>query len=122
MRAVRVEARRRSDLRPQIDLDRCIGCGICTDECRNNGMSMTRREKQQDVPLNTIERTVRMALERGRLAHLLVDQGASRGSQFLGSVLKALTRLPVAERALASEQVRSRFVRAALARVRDPVG
>jgi hypothetical protein len=63
-----------------------------------------------------------MAIERGRLADLLVDQGASRGSHFLGSVVKALTRLPAAERALASEQVRSRFVRAALARVQEPVG
>jgi Pyruvate/2-oxoacid:ferredoxin oxidoreductase delta subunit len=122
MRGVRVEARRRNDLRPDIDLERCIGCGICADECRNHAMSMERREDQPHVPLNAIERSVRMAIERGRLAHLLVDQGASRGSQFLGSVLKALTRLPAAERALASEQVRSRFVQAALARVRDPMG
>jgi Pyruvate/2-oxoacid:ferredoxin oxidoreductase delta subunit len=122
MHAVRVDARRRNDLRPEIDIERCIGCGICADECRNRGMRMVRREKQAHVPQNVIERSVRMALERGRLAHLLVDQGASRGSHFLGSVLKVLTSLPAAERALASEQVRSRFVRAALSRVRDPMG
>jgi hypothetical protein len=57
-----------------------------------------------------------MALERGRLAHLLVDQGAGRGSHFLNGVLRALTHLPPAERALASEQVKSRFVKAALER------
>lgn len=117
MHAVRVEARRRNDLRPEIDVDRCIGCGICSDECRNDAMHMVRRDKQPHIPENTIERVVRMAIERGRLAHLLVDPGASRGSHFLNSVLQVLTHLPAAERALASEQVRSRFVRAALARV-----
>jgi Pyruvate/2-oxoacid:ferredoxin oxidoreductase delta subunit len=122
MRASRVEARRRSDLRPEVDSDRCIGCGICADECRNDGMHMVRRERQPHVPLNTIERSVRMALERGRLAHLLVDQGASRGSRFLNALIRAVTHLPPADRALASEQVRSRFVRSALARVRDPMG
>jgi Pyruvate/2-oxoacid:ferredoxin oxidoreductase delta subunit len=120
MSAVRVEARRRSDLRPTIDTERCIGCGICADECRNDAMHMARRETTPHVPRNTIERVVRMALERGRLADLLVDQGASRGSRFLGAVLKALLALPPAGRLLASEQVRSRFVRAALARVSDP--
>ncbi len=117
MHAKRIEARRRSDLRPQIDLDRCIGCGICADECRNDGMHMERREKRAYIPSNAVERTVRMALERGRLAHLLVDQGASRGSHFLNAVLKALTHLPPAEQAIASEQVKSRFVKAALERV-----
>jgi Pyruvate/2-oxoacid:ferredoxin oxidoreductase delta subunit len=121
MLGVRVEARRRNDLRPRINLDRCIGCGICADECRNDANHMVRREKRAHVPINVIERSVRMAIERGRLAHLLVDQGASRGSQFLNAVLKALTHLPPAERALASEQVKSRFVQAALARTSDPL-
>jgi hypothetical protein len=84
-------------------------------------MTMIRREQQPRVPANTLERTVRMAIERGRLAHLLVDQGASRGSRFLGSVMKALTQLPPVERALARDQVRSRFVRAALERVKTPL-
>ena len=119
MRAKRVQARRRNDLRPEINVDRCIGCGICADECRNDAMHMVRREKQAHIPLNVIEKSVRMAIERGRLAHLLVDQGASRGSHFLNAVIKALSHLPPAERALASEQLKSRFVKAALERIKD---
>lgn len=122
MRTKRVEAQRRNDMRPDIDLERCIGCGICADQCKNHAMHMVRRKQQPHVPVNVIERTVRMSIERGRLAHLLVDQGAFRGARFLNQVIGALSRLPAAERALASEQVRSRFVQAALARVSDPTG
>jgi hypothetical protein len=81
---------------------------------------MERRAEQPYVPANTIERVVRMALERGRLPHLLFDAGASRGSRFLNRAVRALCALPPVERALASEQVRSRFVRYALAGVRSP--
>lgn len=117
MHGVRVEARRRNDLRPEIDTGRCIGCGICADECRNDALHMVRRDEQPHIPENTLERVVRMAIERGRLAHLLVDPGASRGSRFLNQLLQVLTHLPPTERALAAEQVRSRFVKAALAKV-----
>ncbi len=57
-----------------------------------------------------------MALEKGRLASLLFDAGEGLGSRFLHHALDALTRLPVAKQALALEQVRSRFVEAALKR------
>jgi hypothetical protein len=67
------------------------------------------------VPATAVEKMVRMAIERGRLADLLFDEGASAGSRFLHHAVRALTRLPVASRVLASEQVTSRFVKAALA-------
>ena len=118
----RVEAHRKNDLQPQIDVGRCIGCGVCVDACRNHAMAMERRPQQPYVPLNTIERSVRMALERGRLPHLLFDVGASRGSRFLNTVMGALCALPPVERALASEQVRSRFVSYALRAAPDPTG
>jgi hypothetical protein len=40
----------------------------------------------------------------------------------LGAALKALLSLPLAQRVAASEQVKSRFVRAALGHVKDPTG
>jgi Pyruvate/2-oxoacid:ferredoxin oxidoreductase delta subunit len=110
-------ARRKNDLFPQINTDRCIGCGVCADTCRNDSMTMERRSECPYVPSNTIERSLRMALERGRLPHLLFDVGASRGSRFMNRVVQALCALPPVDRALASEQLRSRFVRYVVANV-----
>ena len=115
MAPVREPAQRKNALAPQRDDDRCIGCGVCADACLKGALVMARVERPR-VPENTIERVVRMSLERGRLAELLVDGGDRLGTRFLRLALSAITRLPPAKQLLASEQVRSRFVRAALAR------
>ena len=112
---VREAARARSFAAPQCDDERCVGCGVCAGACLKGALAMVRAERPR-VPANTIERAVRMSLERGRLAELLVDGGDRLGTRFLRQAISALTRLPPAKRLLASEQVRSRFVRAALAR------
>jgi hypothetical protein len=75
---------------------------------------MERRAKPTHVPENTIERVVRQMLEHGRLADLLFDESESRGAAFLNHAVHAIAKLPAAERALASKQVKSRFVRFAL--------
>ena len=111
---------KKNDMHPHVDKEICIGCGVCADACNKDAMRMDRREKQPYVPANVVERSLRIALERGILADLLFDEGESRGHRVLNHMIKALTRLPPAQRALASEQVKSRFVKAVLGRVRDP--
>ncbi len=111
---------RNNELRPKVDREACIGCGVCADACHKHAMRMVRREKQPLVPSTAVEKAVRIAMERGMLADLLFDEGESRGARLINHVLKALTNLPPAQRAIASEQVKSRFVKAALGRVRDP--
>jgi hypothetical protein len=61
-------------------------------------------------------------LERGRLADLLVNGAAGRGPAFANAVLGAILSLPPAQKLLASEQLKSQFVRFALARHQPPVG
>jgi Pyruvate/2-oxoacid:ferredoxin oxidoreductase delta subunit len=104
-----------------IDLDACLGCGVCVEACRDHAMHMERRPQQPYVPLNSVERITRRMLERGRLADLLVDGTAGRGPAFANAVLATILSLPPAERLLASEQVKSRFVRYALSRAGAPV-
>lgn len=78
---------------------------------------MVRAAERPRVPANMIERVVRQALERNRLADLLIDQGTGLGARFLHRAVDVIVRLPPAQALLASEQVRSRFVKAALARI-----
>ncbi len=115
----RVARKRKNTLVPVVDAERCIGCGVCVGACKRDAMHMEARAKRPHVPENGIERTVRQMLERGRLAHLVADEGASRGSRFLNHVLQAVCALPVAEQIVASEQLKSRFVASMINRTRS---
>ena len=103
---------------PLIDQDLCIGCGLCADACRKHAMRMVRGPERPYIPQDAMERGIRAAIERGRLAQLLFDEGAGRGEHFVGAAVRTILALPLAQRALAQEQVRSRFLRAALERAR----
>lgn len=110
----RVTGQRKNQLRPQIEEERCIGCGVCADACHNGALKM-RRHAHPRVPASSVEKAVRMALERGRLADLVFDEAQSPR---LNSLLRAITTLPFAQRLLAAEQLQSRFVRFALGQVK----
>ncbi len=111
----RAPGRPKNGLAPRIDEARCIGCGVCATACHKGALKMEPGGAPRHVPATAVEKMVRMAIERGRLADLLFDEGAGAGSRFLHHAVRALTALPLASRALASEQVKSRFVKAALA-------
>ena len=112
---------RKTVLQAAVDPERCIGCGVCVGACKKGAMTLTRRKSPPHVPVNSVEKAVRIALEHNRLADLVFDQGSSLGARFLNRALRAILTLPHATRLLASEQLRSRFVRAAVARIADPI-
>jgi ferredoxin len=112
---------RGNSLAPRIDEERCIGCGVCAGACNKDALRMEPSGHSPKVPANAVEKAVRMALERNRLADLLIDQGAGLGSRFLHQAVDAIVHLPAAQALLAREQVRSRFVGAALRRFRGLV-
>jgi ferredoxin len=114
----RLPAQQKSALVPRVDEDRCIGCGVCAHACHKTAMRMVAGGKPRRVPANAVEKAVRMAIERDHLADLLFDQGEGLGSRFLHKAVDAIVRLPPAQALLASEQVRSRFIKAAVARFR----
>jgi Pyruvate/2-oxoacid:ferredoxin oxidoreductase delta subunit len=120
MKPSREHAKRKTALAPALDEERCIGCGVCVDACHHDAMKLVRGGRRRDVPDGTLERVVRMALERGHLPDLLFDQGESRSARFLNRLTRAIVSLPPSQAALANEQLRSRFVRGLLARSKGP--
>lgn len=119
---VRPESRRKTGLVAQVDMDKCIGCGVCAGACTKDSLRMEARPLKRPIPLNTLDRSLRMAMERGHLGALLYELASQHRLGFLGKVVEALVNLPPAQKVLASKQVSSRFIRAVLAVIKDPTG
>jgi len=97
--------------------DRCLGCGVCVRACtKTAALSMRQRPQRVITPLNGTHRAVVMALERGKLQHLIFDNQVLWHHRALAAVLGAILRLPPIERALAGQQVKSRYLEALVQR------
>jgi hypothetical protein len=59
-----------------------------------------------------------MAIERGTLQDLIFDNRVLRSHRALAAVLGVILRLPPVKQALASRQVKSRYLEALLVRTR----
>lgn len=82
-------------------------------------MRMRRGPERPYISRDTLERSLRMVIERGGSRSSCSTRAPGAGARFLNSVFRALFALPAAQRALPGEQVRSRFIRAAVARSLD---
>jgi ferredoxin len=96
--------------RAKLDEDLCLGCGVCVRACPEEGIRLEPREKRVLTPLNGAHRAVLMALERGKLQDLVFDNQVLWSHRALSALLGAILRLPPVKRALATEQVRSRYL------------
>ncbi|MEE4114009.1 MAG: 4Fe-4S dicluster domain-containing protein [Desulfobacteraceae bacterium] len=97
----------------RVDHNRCLGCGVCTQACTKTGsLSLEYRPQQVLTPLNAAHRAVVMAVERGKLQHLLFDNHILWHHRALAAVLGVILRLPPVARAMATDQVKSRYLEA----------
>jgi ferredoxin len=104
------------DKAAKLEKDLCLGCGVCVKACPEEAIHLRARGERVLTPLNTSHKVVLMAIERGGFAELLVDGQASFGHRAVAAILGALLRLPPLKQALASRQVRSRYLEALLAK------
>jgi ferredoxin len=92
------------------DAGLCLGCGVCVGTCTREALVMEDRPERVFTPVNSVHRTVLMAIERGKLQDLVFDNRAHLSHRAMAAILGAILRLPPAKRALASEQLRSRYL------------
>lgn len=100
----------------RLDEDVCIGCGLCVRNCPTGGVSLVPRETRVLTPMNGAHKAVVMAVERGLLPELIFDNQVLWHHRALAAVLGVVLKLPPVKRAMATEQVKSRYLEALVAR------
>jgi len=96
----------------------CLGCGVCVGACDRGGLHLRERPARVITPLDSMHKAVVMAIERGKLQHLVFDNRALVSHRALAAILGVVLRLPPIRRAMASEQLKSRYLERLIARVR----
>ena len=97
----------------------CLGCGVCIRSCnKHKSLTLESRAKRVLTPLNGTHRAVVMAIERGKLQNLIFDNQVLWSHRAMAAVLGAILKLPPVKQALASEQLKSRYLETLISHAR----
>ena len=94
----------------RLDATRCLGCGVCVRACTHSALRLDERPQRVLTPVDSVHKTVLMAIERGMLPNLIFDNQALRSHRVMAAILGGILRLPPIQQAMASDQVRSRYL------------
>ncbi|MCG2786581.1 MAG: 4Fe-4S dicluster domain-containing protein [Anaerolineae bacterium] len=94
----------------KVDEDLCLGCGVCVRTCSRASLSLRSRPERVITPINSVHRTVMMAIERGDFQNLLFDNRVLWNHRALAAVLGVILRLPPIKQVLATRQVKSQYM------------
>jgi len=103
----------------RLDEERCLGCGLCVRVCTNQNIHLNLRPEKVLTPINGTHRTVVMAIERGKLQNLIFDNHVLWNHRALAAVLGVVLKLPPLKQAIASEQVKSRYLKNMISRMKQ---
>jgi len=101
----------------RVDVDLCLGCGVCVRTCSRQGLGLRSRPQRVITPLNSLHRVVVMAIERGKLQDLIFDNRVLWSHRALAGVLGVILKLPPMKQALAGQQFKSRYLEYLIASV-----
>lgn len=94
----------------RLDEQRCLGCGLCVRTCGKGNISLRVRAQRVITPLNGSHRVVLMAVERGKLQNLIFDNQVLWSHRALAAVLGVILKMPPLKQAMASRQMKSRYL------------
>jgi ferredoxin len=96
----------------RLDTEVCLGCGVCARACDQESLQMLPRAARIITPVNGAHRFILMAVERGKLQNLIFDNQVMASHRALAALLGAVLKLPPIKRAMASDQMKSRYLAA----------
>ncbi len=109
------QGRGRRQMWAVLDEERCVGCGVCVDQCRFAAIELAPRPRRPFTPETTLDRMIAMAVERGKLGDLLLDTLDGAGPVAVARLLQHLERSSLGTALRAVEPLRSVFLRGLLA-------
>jgi len=96
--------------RAKLEGDICLGCGVCVRVCKTKNIRLESRPERVITPLNSTHKAVLMAIERGKLQNLIFDNQALASHRALAAILGVILKLPPLKQAMASRQMKSRYL------------
>ena len=94
----------------RLNRDLCLGCAVCAAVCSRKCITLASRPQRVITPLNSTHRAVLMAIERGKLQNLIFDVQAHWNHRAMAAILGVILKLPPLKQALASRQMKSRYL------------
>jgi formate hydrogenlyase subunit 6/NADH:ubiquinone oxidoreductase subunit I len=99
-----------------LDGDLCLGCGVCVRSCPQGAITLRSRPERVITPVDSAHRVVLMAVERGKLAAMIFDRQYLASHRAMAAILGVILKLPPVKQAMASRQMRSRYLERLLSR------
>ncbi len=104
------DAKKTKRKKARLDRDICLGCGLCVRSCTEESLKLVPLPQRVITPRDGVRRVVNMAIERGKLQHLIFENQVLFSHRALAAVLGVIFRLPPVTRLMANRQIRSRYV------------
>ncbi|MFW5794962.1 MAG: 4Fe-4S dicluster domain-containing protein [Bacillota bacterium] len=105
-----IDAITKENDRIKINKDICLGCGVCVRACPYQTIELKRRDAEIITPVNSVHRTVMMAVERGKLQNLIFENQAFASHRAMAAVVSAILKMPPIKQIMASKQMKSRYL------------
>jgi ferredoxin len=102
----------------KLDDNLCLGCAVCVRVCKTKSLRLVGRPERVITPLNSAHKAVLMAIERGKLQNFIFDNQALASHRAMAAVLGVILQLPPVKQAMASKQMKSRYLETLIARLK----